>query len=469
MFALQGCLSFVCCRLTFGTSIRLDARQNPPGAWLMKPQEIRALVTSDGLVSRRIFVDAEIYRLELERIFTRCWLYLGHESQLPHPGDYFTTYMGEDPVLIWKSHDGHVGAYLNSCLHRGTKLCNADAGNTRMIVCPFHGWTYNSDGELAAAPYQEMYFGSSGLPRLRLREVPKMANYGGLLFGCWDAGAESLDQYLGDLRWYLDILLESRLGGLEVVPGSQRYTVPANWKLQAENFTGDAYHLPTTHAWMFKLRTDASGQETITDTVMQQCTYSLAFDHGHGLLETRFNSEAYEADMIVARRLGPEVVEYVGECRHQLEKRLSPRQVAIHSWGVGNIFPNFGLMNLQLLLPVDLYAWQPKGPDSIDIWQWCALDRGAPKIVKERALRYFVRHQSAAGFFGQDDSHNFEQVTAATRGAVSRAGNFIYQMGMGQEDTVGLEGYPGHFGQRISEICQRGFYNYWAEIMSNGE
>ena len=106
----------------------------------------------EGLVSRKIFFDPEIYQLELERSFARCWLFLGHESQIPDAGDYMTAYMGEDPILVCRGSDGTVRAFLNSCRHRGMKVCRADRGNARQFACSFHGWTYGNTGELRGVP-----------------------------------------------------------------------------------------------------------------------------------------------------------------------------------------------------------------------------------------------------------------------------------------------------------------------------
>jgi phenylpropionate dioxygenase-like ring-hydroxylating dioxygenase large terminal subunit len=77
--------------------------------------------TDNGLVSRRIFIEQEIYEQELEQIFARCWLFLCHETQIPRPGDFMTTYMGEDPILVMRGSDGKVRAFLNSCRHRGNR------------------------------------------------------------------------------------------------------------------------------------------------------------------------------------------------------------------------------------------------------------------------------------------------------------------------------------------------------------
>ena len=109
--------------------------------------------TENGLVSRRIFVENGIYQQELERIFARCWLFLCHESQIPKPGDFFTTYMGEDPVILTRDAKGQLHAMLNMCRHRGNRVVRADDGNAKNFMCTYHGWTYSSDGgKLVSVP-----------------------------------------------------------------------------------------------------------------------------------------------------------------------------------------------------------------------------------------------------------------------------------------------------------------------------
>ena len=105
----------------------------------------RLVDVENGRISRRIFIEREIYEQELERIFARCWLFLCHECQIPRPGDFFSTYMGEDPVLVVRDTEGQLGAFLNVCRHRGNRLCRADTGNAATFTCAYHGWSF--DGE----------------------------------------------------------------------------------------------------------------------------------------------------------------------------------------------------------------------------------------------------------------------------------------------------------------------------------
>ncbi|MBV9583581.1 MAG: Rieske 2Fe-2S domain-containing protein, partial [Alphaproteobacteria bacterium] len=106
-----------------------------------------------GQISREIFVNETIYQEELERVFARAWLFVGHESQIPHPGDFAVAGMGEESVILCRDRAGEVHVFLNSCRHRGMKVCRYDEGNTAVFTCPYHGWSYSTDGRLVGVPF----------------------------------------------------------------------------------------------------------------------------------------------------------------------------------------------------------------------------------------------------------------------------------------------------------------------------
>ena len=199
-----------------------------------------------GHISREIFVNDEIYRQEQEQVFARCWLFVGHESQVSKPGDFFVSCMGEESVILCRDRLGAIHVFLNSCMHRGMKVCRYDEGNTPVFTCPYHGWSYATDGKLVGVPYfKDASHEQLDKSNWGLVEVAQLENYKGSIWATWDPAAPSFSEYMGDMTVYLDLLLDSRdgrEGGSEIIGGVQKWTMPSNWKFPSENFAGDAYH-----------------------------------------------------------------------------------------------------------------------------------------------------------------------------------------------------------------------------------
>src|SRR5205814_4813750 len=151
-----------------------------------------------GIISREIFVNEDIYRQEQEQIFARAWLFVGHESQIPKPGDYVVSSMGEESVILCRDRAGHLRVFLNSCRHRGMKVCRYDAGNTVDFQCPYHGWSYGTDGALVGVPFAKDAYGAQ-LDRWRwgLIAVAKMKNYKATIWATWARSPRPCEGSLG--------------------------------------------------------------------------------------------------------------------------------------------------------------------------------------------------------------------------------------------------------------------------------
>jgi phenylpropionate dioxygenase-like ring-hydroxylating dioxygenase large terminal subunit len=439
-----------------------------------------------GLIDNAIFTDEATYRQELDRVFARCWLLVGHDSMLPRPGDYVSTFMGEDAVIVWRDPQQRVRVFLNKCLHRGNKLCLFDRGSARSFICSFHGWQYDNEGHLVGVPYfEEAYLGELNKAEWGLVEVPTVASYGGLLFACWDAGAMSLDDYLGDARWYLDRLLMRRyVGGIEILPGKQRYSIPVNWKLLGENFAGDDYHVQVTHASYFKVLRELAAESArevgrphigpSEGRSLQACVgYRTGVPHGFGAL--RFGPISYEEDLRIARGLGSEAVEWTEEVYRRTAELWQDSAVKLYYFSNANVFPNFSMINARSYLQGrGLIVWHPKGPCATEAWQWCAVDRDAPKIVKQMGARMLLQGQAAAGNITQDDQENFERLADNLRTPVAASHPYNYAMSVGYDETFPgretwpTDGLPGLIGPHEWETNQRQFYRYWTELMSRG-
>jgi phenylpropionate dioxygenase-like ring-hydroxylating dioxygenase large terminal subunit len=401
----------------------------------------------NGLVSRRIFNDRAIYQQELERIFARCWLFLCHESQTPRPGDFFTTYMGEDPVLVVRDANGKIGAFLNSCRHRGNRLCRAEAGNALTFTCAYHGWTYRNDGQLIGVPFWEQaHYKELRREEWGLVPVAQLDSYKGFVFATFDPAAPPLGEYLGEMRWYLDALFDRREGGIEVLGGVQKWTMPCNWKFPAENIGGDGYHVGWSHLSAIK-----TGFDTGPTTSASPGTI---ISPGQGHMMTCVGPD--NLDGISLR----EVIAYESEIDAEARERLGPRWEKIRPI-VGTVFPHFSILRAGART---FRVWHPRGPDKTEVWSWAFTDKAAPQHVKDAIRLAGMQVFGPGGTFEQDDMDNWQECTRSCRGVVTRRYPLNTQMGLGHERyREDLGGLASDFN--LSETCHREFYRRWAQLM----
>src|SRR5262245_35864486 len=204
-------------------------------------------------IDRDYYRDESVVHEELRGLFARSWLMLAHQSEISVPGDYVTRRMGADPVVVARDENGEVNVLLNSCTHRGTQLCKAASGNTATFVCGYHGWLFSNNGALRGVPGRRTLYGPDfDMSKHNLRKA-QVGIAHGLIVATWDESAPSLQEYLGDFDWYLGALYDFFPGGMEVYGGVHRVVVRGNWKIHAENFAGDGYHLRIAHRTMFEL------------------------------------------------------------------------------------------------------------------------------------------------------------------------------------------------------------------------
>lgn len=199
----------------------------------MTPAEMRGLIVDDGehgkfRIDRRVFVDPEIAALERDKVFNRCWLYIGHESEIKLPGDYVARNVGGRPIIFVRGRDGEIRAFRNACSHRGAVLCRERSGNAAKFTCFYHGWSFNNVGKLIGLADAEAYIDGFDRSELGLATVPRLENHRGLYFLSYDPKIISLSKYLGNAIEFIDYMLDFGGGGVEIAKGAQPYGMKAN-------------------------------------------------------------------------------------------------------------------------------------------------------------------------------------------------------------------------------------------------
>lgn len=405
-------------------------------------------------IDRSIFSDPETHRKELARIFSRSWLFLAHEGQFQKPGDFFTTYMGADSVIVSRQRDGAYRVLLNSCRHRGMRVCRFDRGNANVFTCPYHGWSYGTDGSLVSVPEAEAaYDGALDQSSWGLKTAPRVETYKGLIFATWDPDAPTLLEYLGDFTFYLDLMLDPDGQGSDVIGGVHKWKMRGNWKLAAEQFAGDMYHASSTHLSAIIVEAQSGKGRGI---MPPSTGLQVALPGGHGL----GGFDGY--DIWGASGLDDETVNYMNELQNRAEEHLGKERARDVALIHGTIFPNVSLLWSRW----NIRVWHPKGPDGMEVYSWQILPKSAPESVRRSLLLDYQRHFSASGTWEQDDAEQWNYSTNSSDGFVTSNLPLNYQMGSDRQPNDRFPTFPGAIDEIYSEIGQRNFYDRWEQLMA---
>ncbi|MBW8834541.1 MAG: Rieske 2Fe-2S domain-containing protein, partial [Burkholderia sp.] len=200
-------------------------------------------------IAPSLYYDPQLFEEELERIFYKTWVWVAHDSELPKPGDFVTTTIGRQPVIVVRDKTGAVNVLQNRCRHRGATVCEEHKGNAKGFTCPYHSWSYALDGTLRALPYGDGYEGVCEKGDLPLKKL-RVGVYQGLIFASFNENIESLEDFLGGAKPWIDLFMKQGAGYPIKANGEHKFKFKGNWKIQLENTT-DLYHFHVVHkSWM---------------------------------------------------------------------------------------------------------------------------------------------------------------------------------------------------------------------------
>ncbi len=375
--------------------------------------ELKNLIVDDqqsGVfrVHRSSMTAPDLFERERQRIFDRCWIYVGHESEVEHPGDYRRRTVAGRPLLFVRSRDGRIRVFLNTCPHRGAQICRHDAGNADVLRCPYHAWSFNTQGQLIGVPREDAYGPSFDRTALGLRGPPRVDSYRGFHFVSFNPQVEDLVSYLGGAREYLDLVVDQAEQGMRVVSGSNRYAIKANWKLLVEN-SMDAYHLVSTHRayvdYLTGIGTDDSGQTMATRPPGR----ARALGKGHAVAENVplngrpiahwhpvFGEEARAPMARVRQRLAE---------RHGEERA---RRIAETSRNL-LIYPNLLILDF---VAVAIRFVEPLAPDRMAVTAWHLVPKEESGTRLAARLDSYLTFLGPGGFATPDDVEVLESCQA---------------------------------------------------------
>jgi phenylpropionate dioxygenase-like ring-hydroxylating dioxygenase large terminal subunit len=425
-----------------------------------------------GAIGREIFCDADIYAQEQERIFARSWLFVAHESQIPKPGDFVLSRMGEEAVIVTRDRQNKIHVLLNSCRHRGNLVCRYDQGNAFSFTCTFHGWSYDSEGKIVALPYHDGGYNEMAKTEWGLLPA-RVEIFHGSIWATWDQHAPSFTEYLGGCELYLATnfdALDGAEGAIEVVGGIQKWRLPCNWKVPVPD--KDRTHAWITHKSVAEIGHGLTGGNNAIFAAngrrqpgesrrARPPEFCFSFPEGHT------GGVAIPSDDVDEQRPSLATIGWSEDpiCREWLEhawnerKKKMGKMASLYRIGPA-IFPNAGFFS-------GMRVMHPQGPMMTELWTYYFVDRDAPQEIKDAVLANEVLWTGPGGMTQSDDMENWHNLTTASKGPVARRLPYHYGMRLSEPPIHGPTefGLPGLMTPLLSDENHRRYYQRWAELM----
>ena len=427
----------------------------------MKALDVEDLVREDR-VKGAIYTDPAIFEMEMEKLFRNSWSFVAHETQVSEPGDYFSTFIGRQPVIVARgADDGEVRIFYNRCRHRGNIVCQYEQGNASFFRCAYHGWTFNNKGRLIGVPLREAYGSFLESENMNLIEVAKVGVYQGFIFAALGSDVPPLEEWIGPAHRYLDAVANQGPHGIEVTAGCQKALYRGNWKFQNEN-DADSYHGLFTHQVGNVLRAKraaANGKPIPRGTGQPADSRIRALGHGHsvnhyqsGLGPEREGSR----DLYEQAKSGSMTKGYV----EALEKKVGAEAARELLRNAGNPPYTFRMFPNLVLISTQIRVTRPVSVGVAENYYYPTMLKGVPDEVNAIRLRNHESGFGPAGFTSADDV----EVFARNQLGLSSKGNDWQIMTRGaHREQVDEDGV--RWSDVKDETGMRSIYQEWKRVM----
>jgi p-cumate 2,3-dioxygenase subunit alpha len=407
------------------------------------------------LLDRKAYVSEDIATKEIDHIFGRCWIYVGHASELKKPGDFQTRYVAGRPIIFCRTQSGEIKCYFNTCRHRGAIVCAERNGNARKFRCIYHSWTYDLQGKLVALPGDDAYSGDFNRDDLGLRSPLRFEGYKDFWFMCLDPDAPTLIDYLAGATEYIDLVVDqSPSGNMEIISGTQEYDIAGNWKLMVENSVDD-YHLPSTHSTWLKFMMNSGVKIEMPKEGLVLPKSGKAFALGNGHFTT--DNLNYRGRPVAAwiPLFGEEAKPQVEAIRKELEQRLGPERAERVANTNRNlvIFPNLVINDGS---SVTVRTFYPNGAGNMHVTAWALGTTEEDEDARARRLDAFLTFYGPGGFATPDDVEALEMVQQGLKNWREDRWSEMSR-GMGKSDDEQLNSDEHHL---------RTFWRRWNKLMT---
>lgn len=416
------------------------------------------MITNDLVKPDRIhpslYVDAALYEREIALIFEQNWVWIAHESEVGQKGQFKSTVIGRQPVIVVRDSEGGVRVFLNRCRHRAASVCQVERGTAARFICAYHGWTYGLDGKLVGLPQPEGYTGIVDKADFPLVAV-RTESYNGMIFASLNANVEPLADFLGEAKMWIDLFMKQGAGWPIKIAGEHKFTCQGNWKIPMENTT-DGYHLPIVHNSYLRFM-DSETSERLAAVMASKRLFGRSLGNGHSV-------GIFDADAIDLEHPGDAKTpaRYEG-LRNALLQDMGPDvadRVIRAVGGVGfnlNIFPNIALSG------AFFRELRPLAVNRTEVRHIALVMDGGPAEANRVRLRIHEQFQGPAGLGSSDDREAWERVG---RGAEAGPDTWIMlNRGLNREELIDGQ-YQAH---ATDETGMRAAYRQWMKVMARGQ